>query len=282
MCEYLPGEAHRADEHHVDAIAADGLLGGDPLGLTGDQARPADAVRADIHKGPSVQCGAEADVRGVVRREAERSPDHPDSTYRAAVDELLKPGGLGMVAVHERLHQEPSLPLGDVERVHHFGRTTAQRLLAQHMLTGLERAHRPLDVERVGKRYVHHLDLGIRKQRLVGAECASDPVILREALGGLLAAAGHCDHFDSGCLACTVEEQAIDPRRRDDSPLHGHGISLAPGPGLTSIASSGAWASGGSSPRTLPPKPPPIIRAPSAPARFSRRTACSTAGVEIS
>ena len=57
--------------------------------------------------------------------------------------------------------------------------------------------------------------------------------------------------------------------------------SRAPGPGATLSDPAGGSAPGGSSPSTCPPKPPPTIRAPTAPASRSRCTVASTAGVEI-
>ena len=83
----------------------------------------------------------------------------------------------------------------------------------------------------------------------------------------------------------TRDRNDIDSRHPDgakrDNRTH-EPVTLAPSPGRTSTASSGTEASDGRSPRTCPPKPPPMIRAPSAPARFSRATASSTAGVDTS
>ena len=55
-----------------------------------------------------------------------------------------------------------------------------------------------------------------------------------------------------------------------------------PGPGLTRSASGGGCPPGAISPSTWPPKPPPTIRAPIAPASCNRATAASTARVETS
>ena len=53
-------------------------------------------------------------------------------------------------------------------------------------------------------------------------------------------------------------------------------------PGTTARAPSGRGTPGGSSARTEPPKPPPTIRAPAAPAAFSRSTVASTSGTDAS
>ena len=52
----------------------------------------------------------------------------------------------------------------------------------------------------------------------------------------------------------------------------------AGGPGRTSRAPAGATSPGRNSASTDPPKPPPTIRAPAAPASLSARTVSSTAG----
>ena len=109
--------SHDAGERDVDAVAlaAEGLLARHPLGLAGDQARAAHAVAADVHQRAAVERGAEADVRRVVGDEPERGADDPDAADGLLRDELGQPAGLRVVAVHERLHQQPVVAFGDVE-----------------------------------------------------------------------------------------------------------------------------------------------------------------------
>ena len=69
---------------------------------------------------------------------------------------------------------------------------TVERLLAEHVLARLERADRPLDVERVRQPDVDGLDLRIREQRLVAAVGAVDPALARVRVGTVLVAARDC------------------------------------------------------------------------------------------
>ena len=64
------------------------------------------------------------------------------------------------------------------------------------------------------------------------------------------------------------------------APSGQRGRMCAPGPGATSMQSAGTGRPGSNRPSTDPPKPPPIRRAPAAPARSSFSTVASTAGVE--
>ncbi len=56
----------------------------------------------------------------------------------------------------------------------------------------------------------------------------------------------------------------------------------APGAGRTGRAALGGSAPGGNSASTAPPNPPPMIRAPSAPASRQASTARSTSGTDTS
>ena len=58
--------------------------------------------------------------------------------------------------------------------------------------------------------------------------------------------------------------------------------SRAGAPGATTRAPAGRATPGGSSASTEPPKPPPTIRAPAAPAAFRRSTVASTSGTDAS
>ena len=63
------------------------------------------------------------------------------------------------------------------------------------------------------------------------------------------------------------------------SPLRLRG-GRAGGPGSTATALGGGREPGGNRPSTEPPKPPPIMRAPAAPASFIVRTARSSSGTD--
>jgi hypothetical protein len=85
----------------------------------------------------------------------------------AAVEQLARASNLRVVAPHEGLGQHAAFALGDVEDAIDVLGVAGERLLAQHVLAGLERAERPLHVQRVGQRVVDRVDVGIGQQRLV-------------------------------------------------------------------------------------------------------------------
>ena len=71
-------------------------------------------------------------------------------------------------------------------------------------------------------------------------------------------------------------------RRTASTPRRWRQRSRAGAPGATARAAAGRATPGGSSARTEPPKPPPTIRAPAAPAAFRRATVASTSGTDAS
>src|SRR5579863_3234570 len=73
----------------------------------------------------------------------------------------------GRVAVHERLeHQSPGAASGIGDRADLVDRE-GQRFLAEHVLAGLERLHRPLCVQVVGKWVVDGVDGRVFQEGLV-------------------------------------------------------------------------------------------------------------------
>jgi len=212
------GEAERAGERDVDAARAERLLAVHALGLARQQARAADAVAADVHQRASVEVGEQADVLRVVEEEAERGPDEPQPADRALGDELRQPPRLRREPPHECLHQQPARVLGGVEGVLGVDGGSRERLLAEHVLAGLERADRPLDVHRVREGDVQRLDLRVFEQLFVGSVGALDPPFLRVVVGTFLSAARDRHELDLRRLLRSGDHFPIDVRRRDDAP----------------------------------------------------------------
>ena len=96
-------------------------------------------------------------------------------------------------------------------------RRDAERLLAQHVLSGLEGADRPLDVHGVRERDVDRLDVGILEERLIAPVCALDlapaRVGIRPARSRLATATGR-----PGRDSSAREDEVVDLRRREDAP----------------------------------------------------------------
>src|SRR4029079_19451368 len=112
-----------------------------------------------------------------------------------------------------------------------------ERLFRQHVLPGLERAHRPLDVERVGQRDVDRVELGIGKQLVVASVRALDLVLARVLVGTLLVAAAHCNDLGHLGLASAVEYGWIDARGGQESEANGLHESIIYAPAVSVVAS---------------------------------------------
>jgi hypothetical protein len=171
-----------------------------------------------------VEARREADVLRVAEAEAERRAHEPKRPDRASLDELAELRRLGVVAVHEGLHQDPPGPVGGFEGALDLLRAAVERLLAEDVLAGLERPDRPLDVQRVRQRDVDGLDVVVGEERLVAPVCALDPLLARIGLRARLVAARHGDDLDPVGLARAREDEPVDVRRRDDAPP-GHSAS---------------------------------------------------------
>ena len=130
-------------EGHVDARLGDRLLAEHSLRLAGEEPGPADAVAAHVHQGATVEVRDHADVGLVDEWEAERRVDRAQPPDPARLDELARQDGLWVVPVHERLGQHQAGRVGGVEGLLDLGRAPRVGLLAQHVLAGGERLHRP-------------------------------------------------------------------------------------------------------------------------------------------
>ena len=156
---YLISDPERALPFWVDQAEIDRLAR--------EEARAADAVAADVHQSSPFKTRVEPDVLGTFDREAEHRADHLQPPDRPLANELGHPPRLGVMAVHEGLHEDPTGALGSVEGPFRFAGPPGERLLAEDVLPGLERFERPLDVKRVRKRDVDGLDRRIREQLFV-------------------------------------------------------------------------------------------------------------------
>src|SRR5439155_3338509 len=224
--EDVVGETHRAGEDPVGAARADQLLPEDQLRLAGKQPRAADAVAADVHQAAALDVGAKPDVLGVEDREAEAGAYDAELPDRTLVEELPHALGLRAVPVHERLREDPLCALGGVERLLDLGCALPHRLLAEHVLAGLDGADRPFTMEVVRQRDVDGLDLVVREQRLVRAVGARDLPFARVLLGARLVAAGDADEIDLGRFVRRRDDEPVDVGRGEDPPLHPHDGSV--------------------------------------------------------
>ena len=225
MADNVPREAHRPGEEDVHAARANELLAVHGLRLAGEEPRPADAVTADVHERAAVQVSRKADVLEVGEAEAEGCADELEPADRTALHELLHPGRLRVVPVHEGLHEKPIRGVGGVEGALDLLGAPVEGLLAENVLPGFEREDRPLDVQRVRERDVDGVDVGVGEQPFVASVGALDPVLARVGIGPGLVTTGDRDDVHPVGLARAREDEPVDVRSRDDSPFRAHSTS---------------------------------------------------------
>src|SRR5439155_16955387 len=113
--DHVAREPERRREDHVDARRAEFLLAVDPLWLARQQARAADAIAPDVHQRAALEVGQQPDVLRIAEEEAEGGAHEPQASDRALGYELRQPLRLRVVAIHERLHQQPARTAGGGE-----------------------------------------------------------------------------------------------------------------------------------------------------------------------
>jgi hypothetical protein len=131
---------------------------------------------------------------------------------------------LRVVAPHERLLEHQAQALGGVEGTLDVCGAAAHRLLAQHVLAGLQRPDRPLDVQRVGQRVVDRFDLGVGEQVLVGPVCARQPALGDEGLRALEVARADGHEL---LIVAAAEELVGDVRGGEDPPAQAQAVLLS-------------------------------------------------------
>ena len=137
----------------------------------------------------------------------------------------------------------------------------AQRLLAEHVLAGLERTHRPRHVQRVRQRHVDRVDVRIGQQVVVACVTPWDAELLRDRAGLLLVAGRDGQQRRAGGLVHRRNHPLRgDVRRTEHPPVHRSrhlgSIEWRDGPG--SVA--GGWLPP-SDGRPCRPAPVPVCRA---------------------
>ena len=222
---FVPGECRRVE---VDAFGWVQQAGAEhpiwvaehPAGrVPGDPPRQRNRITAVVEHGAAGQVPPHQVVGG--RRtgiEPEARVDRtqlPDLTTFQETHELRN---LGMDTEGEALHQEHAgLPRG-VEDRGRAGGIDCNRLLAEHVLSGLRREHGELHVGGMRRRHVHELHRGIVHERLVGPVRA-----LRPELGGECPGTGRVPASDRHQatelrLAESGREGVRDPSGAEDSP----------------------------------------------------------------
>ena len=161
-----------------------------------------------------------------------RSPEEAEYAFEAAD----RAGRILMEAFMWR-HSPQTAKLAQlVEGGRRAGGPPRKRLLAEHVLAGLRGAHGPLDVQRVGQRHVHGVDVRVGEQRLVAPVRARDAVLGGVGLGTRLVAARHRDDVDGIRERRAGEHGAVDLRRREQAQPQRHLVSHPPATAATVAA----------------------------------------------
>ena len=95
-----------------------------------------------------------------------------------------------MVADDEGFLDQQSGFVARRDQVLGLGRVHGERLFAEHMLAGFERLDRPRHMKVIGQRVVHHIELRVLDQRLIGAVRPRDAELCRQLFGRFRAPAG--------------------------------------------------------------------------------------------
>ena len=148
-------------------------------------------------------------------------PNSPLSTIAHAVRERVVP-------VVERLHHDEPSTRRDRGDLLGFLRVRGERLLAQHVLAGLERGDGPFGVEPVGERVVDRVELGIGEERGVRVVHLRDAVLGRERVGAAAVSGryGSDDGFVAIAGGLDRGRRRDAGRAEDADPNWVHGASL--------------------------------------------------------
>ena len=166
MPRTFTGEPHRPRQHPVGA-ALTGPGGAEERLRLARETATAYAVAADVHQRPALDVGPQADVVRVVERVAECRAHEPSSPI-APRRRASEPPRLRVVAVHERLREQPPRALRRVERRLDLA-GSPRNGFSQSTASLLSPRGSTIDVHRVRQRDVHRLDRRIGEQLLVGA-----------------------------------------------------------------------------------------------------------------
>ena len=110
---------------------------------------------------PPAICRVEEPAGPLAGSERERGVDLQHVTDRPGGDQLEHPDGLRMEPVHVRLEQDPARGPGRLGHGHRRGVVRRQRLLAQHVLAGLQRGDGQPWVTGVHRRDIDGVDRAV-------------------------------------------------------------------------------------------------------------------------
>ncbi len=177
-------------EAEVDAGRAERLLAVHAHGLAGEEARPADAVAADVHQRAAVELGHGAARSSVLSRAkpnvARIEPSSPIAPSATSSGTRAVCGWWRYM--NASISTRPDA-LGDVEGLLHVRRARASTASRRGRACPPRARASSTRGGAVRERHVDRVHLGIREERLVRAVRAREPVLAGVGLGARLLAA---------------------------------------------------------------------------------------------
>jgi len=119
-----------------------------------------------------------------------------------------------MMSPHEPFRDDQPALLRAVEYLLDGFWVARKGFLAEDVLARLERAQRPLDVQRIRQRDVDALDGPILEQGLVACVCVIDPMSSRERLGARGGTTPDRNDLCAVTLLRGLDDVAVHPRSR--------------------------------------------------------------------
>ncbi len=133
-----------------------------PGPFAGDRAHETDRIAAGVHQRAACQCRVHADVAGIRQRKAKGRLNQLQAPDRLGRKKLPHFQRLRLRAVRIRFHQIHVIAARGIEHRARIGRRRGERLLAQHVLPGLDCPYRPLRMQIIGQRIVDRVDFSDR------------------------------------------------------------------------------------------------------------------------
>src|SRR5665811_862935 len=124
-----------------------------------------------------------------------------------------------MITIHEAFTEAEPAPVRVSERFFYVCRPAAVRLLAQHVLAGLERPKSPRVMQAIRQGHVDGIDSIVGEEIVIAAVRLSYPPSRRERFGATCVAARDGDDLDIRGPGGPWQHLFVDERRREHSPV---------------------------------------------------------------
>ena len=178
------------------------------------QPQAVDRVAAAVHQRAAGQVEVVPDVARVLDGEARPALHVPHRPQLG--DELAQAARQRVVAIVHGLHHDQAGGRGGLRDLRRLAGVGRERLLAQHVLPGLDRPQRPRPVQRVRQRVVNGVDVRGGQHLLVGPVGGGYPVPQGEGVRADLVPGRHRGHRHLGYVRGRVDQGGLGYARRTE------------------------------------------------------------------